>query len=259
MKLTIITINYNHKDGLQRTIDSIVNQTFTDFEWIVVDGGSTDGSRELLEQFQDRFSWWCSEPDKGVYNAMNKGVAHATGEYVNYMNSGDTFTSSTILSEIFSKPRSADVLYGLMVRGTIDGKLNNEILLKPNLNWWDFYNCTFNHQATFTRRELFERYGYFDESYQVLADWRHFAQLICVERCSYEFIPQKVAIYEGNGLSDTQWDKIELEQKRIRQEVYPTITFVDYYQLNRLDLVNRFRFSRWIYKALYHFNKRLCR
>ena len=88
MKLSIITVNLNNRDGLQRTIDSVVSQTFTDYEWIVIDGGSTDGSRELIGQHQDRFAYWCSEPDKGIYNAMNKGIAHAKGEWLQFLNSG---------------------------------------------------------------------------------------------------------------------------------------------------------------------------
>ena len=80
MKLSIITVNYNNREGLQRTIDSVVSQTFRDFEWIVIDGGSTDGSKELIKQYADHFSYWVSEPDKGIYNAMNKGILKATGE-----------------------------------------------------------------------------------------------------------------------------------------------------------------------------------
>ena len=91
MKLSIITINYNNCDGLQKTIDSVIAQTWRDFEWIVIDGGSTDGSKELLEQYKEHFSYWCSEPDKGIYNAMNKGIAKANGDYLNFMNSGDAF------------------------------------------------------------------------------------------------------------------------------------------------------------------------
>lgn len=260
-KLTIITINYNHVDGLKRTIDSIVNQTFTNYEWIVVDGGSTDGSKELIEQFQDHFAWWCSEPDKGVYNAMNKGIAHATGEYVNFMNSGDIFATPTILEEIFSIPHTANVLYGIMTRGTIDGKWNNKPLLKSHINWWDFYYCTFNHQATFTQRDLFMKFGGFDESYHILADWRHFAQLICVEHCSYEYISKIIAIYEGGGISDEVSDQNIKEQRRIRKEVYPTLLDEHIPELRYMDICKRFWFSQkllyllthstnWIYKHI---------
>ena len=85
MKLSIITINYNNKEGLQRTIDSVIGQTWHDFEWIIIDGGSKDGSKELIEQYQQYFAYWCSEPDKGVYNAMNKGIKHAQGEYLLFL------------------------------------------------------------------------------------------------------------------------------------------------------------------------------
>ena len=89
MKLSIITVNLNNRDGLKKTIDSVISQTFKDFEWIVIDGGSTDGSRELIEQYVNHFAYWVSEPDKGVYNAMNKGVKKAKGEYLQFLNSGD--------------------------------------------------------------------------------------------------------------------------------------------------------------------------
>ena len=91
MKLSIITVNLNNLEGLKKTYESVVSQTFTDYEWLVIDGGSTDGSREFIEQHQDKFAYWCSEPDKGIYNAMNKGIVRAKGEYLNFMNSGDYF------------------------------------------------------------------------------------------------------------------------------------------------------------------------
>lgn len=93
MKLSIITVNLNNRDGLKRPIDSVVSQTFTNYEWIVIDGGSTDGSRELIEQYSNHFAYWCNEPDKGIYNAMNKGIAHAKGEWLQFLNSGDVLYS----------------------------------------------------------------------------------------------------------------------------------------------------------------------
>ncbi len=252
MKLTIITINFNHYEGLKRTIDSIVNQTFTDYEWIVVDGGSNDGSKELIEQYQSHLAWWCSESDDGVYNAMNKGIVHASGEYINFMNSGDIFATPTILEEIFNQPHTADILYGIMTRGTIDGEWNNKPLLKPHINWWNFYYCTFNHQATFTKRELFLQYGGFDESYHILADWRHFAQLICVEHCSYEYVPKIIAVYEGGGLSDEVSEQNFLEQKRIRKEIYPALLDEHIQELRYMEICSRFWLSRKLLYVLTH-------
>jgi len=81
-KLSIITINYNNCAGLKRTIDSVVSQSFKDYEWIVIDGGSKDGSKDLIEQYSDSFTYWVSEPDNGIYNAMNKGIEKANGEWM---------------------------------------------------------------------------------------------------------------------------------------------------------------------------------
>ena len=102
MKLSIITINYNNREGLKRTIESVVNQTFTDFEWILIDGGSTDGSKELIEQYSNRFSYWVSEPDNGIYNAMNKGLRAAKGDYLQFLNSGDRLYNAQSLASCFS-------------------------------------------------------------------------------------------------------------------------------------------------------------
>lgn len=254
-KLTIITINFNHKAGLKRTIGSVVNQTFTDYEWIVVDGGSTDGSKELLERYQEHFAWWCSEPDDGVYNAMNKGIKHATGEYINFMNAGDLFASPTILDEILSKPHNADVLYGRMVVGAIDGDEYWSNMMKPRLRWFDFYNCTLNHQSTFTKREMFLKHGLFDESYKVYADWRHFAQIIGVEKVTSEYIPLIISIYEGGGISATQAETCKKELARLRQEVYPTINSGILRELNQLDTILSCKVTKFLFKQLYYSNK----
>ena len=113
MKLSIITVNLNNRDGLQKTIDSVICQTFRDFEWIVIDGGSTDGSKELIEQYADHFAYWVSEPDKGIYNAMNKGIKVAKGEYLQFLNSGDSLWNETTLQGVvpfFSG--TTDIFYG---------------------------------------------------------------------------------------------------------------------------------------------------
>lgn len=256
-KLTIITINFNNKEGLKRTIDSIVNQTFTDYEWIVVDGGSTDGSKDLLEQYKDRFAWWCSEPDKGVYNAMNKGITHATGEYINFMNSGDSFASSTILTEIFLNTHTAEILYGKMARESVDGKINNLAMMKPNIHWWDFYDCTFNHQATFIRTDIFAKYGVYDETYRILADWRHFAELVCIKKVTCEYIPQIVAVYEGGGLSDVKNSLPEI--LRIREELYPMVSQEDITEMKYYEKCNRYWLSRQLYFLLTRGTNRLIR
>ena len=111
-KVSVITVNYNNADGLKRTLESLFAQTFTDYESIVIDGGSTDGSREIIENFADRITYWVSEPDGGIYHAMNKGIRQATGLYYNFMNSGDLFEDPTVLENIFASDPTEDILFG---------------------------------------------------------------------------------------------------------------------------------------------------
>ena len=103
MKLSIITVNYNDAKGLQRTIESVLCQTFHDYEFIVIDGGSTDGSVEVIKRYEKYIDYWVSEQDGGIYPGMNKGLRQAKGEYVNFMNGGDCYHSSDVLEKIFSK------------------------------------------------------------------------------------------------------------------------------------------------------------
>ena len=99
MKFTVITINYNNADGLRQTILSVVGQTCDDYEYVIIDGGSTDGSVEVIKEREDKISYWVSEKDGGIYNAMNKGVKAARGEYLIFMNSGDIFYDNKVLSD----------------------------------------------------------------------------------------------------------------------------------------------------------------
>ena len=238
MRLSIITINYNNRDGLQKTIDSIVPQSFKDFEWIVIDGGSTDGSRELLELYADHFAYWVSEPDKGVYNAMNKGIVRVKGEYVNFMNSGDGFASPTVLEEIFSTSHTADVLYGYMMRGSVGGEVNNLSMMKPNLTWIDFYRDGLPHQATFIKRSLFDKFGLYDENLKAVSDWKFFVNAFVYHKATSEFVPKKVAVYAEGGISDVVGVE---ERKRVEKELFPcamaeTIPIIESY--NRIKRYN---------------------
>ena len=174
MKLSIITINYNNRDGLQKTIDSIVNQTWRDFEWIVIDGGSTDGSKELIEQYKEHFSYWCSEPDKGIYNAMNKGIAKAKGDYLNFMNSGDGFYSPNTLEQVFSIGRNDDILYGDMICKYQDGSCH--IWSYPHkLSLLYLIAGYLGHPASFIKTSLLKENGY-REDYKIVSDWQKFLE-----------------------------------------------------------------------------------
>ena len=244
-KLSIITVNLNNRDGLQRTIDSVVSQTFTDYEWIIIDGGSTDGSRELIEQYQDHFAYWCSEPDKGIYNAMNKGIAHAKGEWLQFLNSGDWLYENTTLEKVFSKEYNAEIIYGMMSRK--DGIPNNQDMMKTTLHWSDFISGSLPHQSTFIRRELFNRIGLYDEKLKAISDWKFFVTAIVCKKTQYLYIPQIISIYEGNGISDI------IGQKERVQEIYnlfPAMMLDDLHKIQTYDYLYSEKFSKIITNGL---------
>ena len=139
---SIITVSYNEVASIRQTLDSIVNQTFKDFELIVVDGGSTDGTKEIIAQYNGLISWWCSEPDKGIYNAMNKGIAHATGKYVNFMNAGDSFFNNDVLQHVYDSRLCPDVIEGHVVR--TDSKTRHKDVYEDlKINDIAYQNCGF--------------------------------------------------------------------------------------------------------------------
>ena len=157
--LSIITINYNNIEGLKKTIESVLMQTYIDFEWIVIDGGSTDGSKELLEKYDDHFSYWVSEKDSGIYPAMNKAISLIKGKYCQFLNSGDLFSSAYALNEVMKNPLFADVHYAnvniiagsdIIEKRTYPSKLTIDFLFRSPLG----------HQATFIRSEIMKNVLY---------------------------------------------------------------------------------------------------
>lgn len=217
MKLSIITINYNNKEGLQKTIDSVVSQTWHDFEWIVIDGGSTDGSKELIEQYQQHFAYWCSEPDKGVYNAMNKGIDKAKGEYMNFMNSGDSFYAKDTLEQVFvNNTPNADMVYGDWAR---DEKGRIVLMKAPKeASLYSFYVDNICHQAMFIKSSAMREKGY-DETYKYYADWARWL-LMMLDNATFQYVPVIVCLYDTQGISSHQVNaEMEAEMQRFRAQV----------------------------------------
>lgn len=248
MLLSIITINYNNLEGLQKTINSVLSQSFRDFEWIVVDGGSTDGSREMIEQNAEHFSYWVSEPDNGVYNAMNKGIKVAKGEYLLFLNSGDWLCDNHVLQTVFRKEHMADILYGYMIEEE-DETVCHAAMMKPVLHWTDFIGNTLPHQATFIRRVLFEKYGLYDESYRIAGDTKFFIKAIVWEKATYEFIPERIAVFQAGGISS---DSMRFEERddRLRNEMFPKMVIDDYKDLVALRRIKNNRVLRKFYTLL---------
>jgi len=226
MKLSIITVNLNNRDGLKKTIDSVLSQTFRDFEWIVVDGGSTDGSRELIEEYSDHFSFWCSEPDKGTYNAMNKGGAYASGEYCLFLNSGDWFASDDVLSHVIPYLNEDDIVYGNWI--TISANNKETFVHAPKVMTLSFlYKCNICHQATFIRKELFQNTNY-NESLKIFSDWE-FNILQAIDGRRFKYIPVTVCVFSLGGISSTMLNTARSEKKQL-ENLYPKLFQEDFCQ-----------------------------
>ena len=211
MKLSIITVNYNNKAGLKKTIDSVIAQTWRDFEWIIIDGGSTDGSKELIEQYQQHFAYWCSEPDKGVYNAMNKGIDKAKGEYLNFMNSGDCFVNASTLQNVFSNKLTSDIVAGPVLLS------NGQRLYQYQENYVRMLVCSaLCHQSSFFKRDLFEHYRY-REDFQLISDWAGLVKWLLFEGKTLQYLDVDVARYDLSGISSNHEEMIN-ERNLLLQE-----------------------------------------
>ncbi len=167
---SIVTINYNNADGLKKTIESVVSQSCQDFEYIVIDGVSLDHSIEVLAHFKNTISTYISEPDHGVYDAMNKGWKLARGEYVLFLNSGDVFADVSVLENVNKViDLSADIVYGCHLWGTNSGERWNP---KKEFRFREVLNHTpISHQATFIKKAQLEKVGGFKTNYKIIADW----------------------------------------------------------------------------------------
>lgn len=190
--ISIITVSYNAVSAIEQTILSVIHQNFEDYEYIIVDGGSTDGTVEIIKKYQDKITLWVSEPDKGIYYAMNKGIGLARGLWVNFMNAGDSFYDLNVFKSIFSIPRITDVIYG-------DNMLCyswSQILLSPDEISKTTQYMVFGHQTTFTRRELLLKY-LFDCSYKIAADYDFFFR-VYRDGHRFEYVPMCVSRFSAS-------------------------------------------------------------
>lgn len=217
MTLSIITINLNNLSGFIKTYNSILSQSFQDFEWIVIDGGSTDGSKEFIKNNEVKFTTWCSEPDGGIYQALNKGVSFSHGEFICFMNAGDCFADGDVLQKTFSKQYSSDILYGNALFVTESSRRLLEYPDFISFNWLRYY--TINHQSSFTRRRVFDKLN-FDTKYKYLADRKFWMQSM-LAGFRFEHLPFTVAHYDFCGFSTQNKDKWEDERVAILEEVIP--------------------------------------
>lgn len=243
MKISVITINYNDRDGLAKTMESVLSQTArlgVDYEYIVVDGGSSDGSAEVMAQYADKLAYGVSEPDGGIFNAMNKGIKAASGDYLNFMNAGDYFAAPDVLERVVKKLDGKDFYIGHQQ----NLKPHTHLIKAPRrISACSLVVQPLPHQATFIRSALLKARGY-NEQFKVIADWEQMVVEFLVNNRTYEQLDFVVACFDTTGLSaraghDGRYE--EERQRMLRETFSPRIIEV---------LVGRSRFDAKVRYAL---------
>lgn len=215
---SIITVCLNEGGTIEQTCESIVSQTCENYEWIVIDGASTDASLAVLDQYRHRITHLKSEPDEGIFDAMNKGVAMAKGDYLVFMNGGDQFASEEVLQWV-AEMKGPNLIYGDAHHDSLEGPLAT---YPDELPKGYFLKNTLPHQATYYHRSLFEKYGLYDTSYRIAGDYDLHVRLHEVVGIDHRHIPKPLAIYRLAGISsDPHYRKLrKLENHRVRMRYF---------------------------------------
>ena len=247
MKYSIITVNYNNKNGLRKTIESVIHQSFRDFEYIVIDGGSTDGSADVLKEYDAQIDYWVSEPDKGIYNAMNKGIGMAAGDYLQFLNSGDSLVSDDItmrMTEALKSKEYPSILYGNMLKDMSGGKvMRDKGFAGKSISFLGFYTGSLNHPSSYIQKSLFEKYGCYDENLKIVSDWKWFLQAIILGGEKPVYVDMDVTLFDMNGISEKNKVLDKTERRRVLNEMIPSTILTDYdrwaLSINRMRRLER--------------------
>ena len=287
MQLSIITINYNNAEGLRKTLASVASQTYVEIEHIIIDGGSTDNSVEVIREYEASLASrlcgvpenarddlgcssplasrlkWISEKDSGIYNAMNKGIRMATSEYIQILNSGDILSDANVtqrmieyLEQINSQhEKPIGILYGNMIKVNAAG----EIVGKSGYTEYSlrqFYSSTLNHDCAYIRAVLFEEYGLYDESLKIVSDWKWYLQAIGLGRVKPEYVDIDVTIFDDGGISETNLELRNKERRQVLEELLPPAVLWDY-DTHAFEMEQMNRLRRWKLYPLVYFMERV--
>ena len=194
--ITVVTVVYNGEATLEQTIQSVVNQSYVNVEYIIVDGASTDSTLDIIKKYEDKIDYWQSEPDKGIYDAMNKGIGLASGEWINFMNAGDFFFENEVISKIVGYCEHNTKLYGDYYNLT-----EKKMISQANLQ--NLFLRNINHQTIFYCSKYLKNTS-FNLKYKILADWELNLRLFAKNK--FDYFPITIANYEGAGISTTKTD-----------------------------------------------------
>ena len=258
MILSIITINRNNAAGLEKTLQSVAAQTFKEFEYVVVDGASTDGSVEVIKRYESKFAHlkWISEPDKGIYNAMNKGIRMASGDYIQILNSADCLAAPEVTERLLAeleRQGNPAILYGNMVKCFPDGRrMVDKCFAGQEITMLGMFTGTLNHDPAYIRRDLFEKYGYYDESLKIVSDWKWYLQAIILGGEKPQYVDMDVTLFDMTGISETNKELDGAERKQVLEQLFPRTVLADYERFAfPIDQIKRLQRHPWAYKVVW--------
>lgn len=223
IKISIITINYNNSKGLRKTLSSVVSQTFSNFELVVIDGNSIDGSKIILEEFKSNINYIVSEPDNGIYQAMNKGIQAAKGVYLFFLNSGDDLVHDNALSEAAKHLKDEDLVYF-----NINRLKDNQLTVKEvpsKMSFFYLHNDTIPHQSIFIKKELFNKVGLYDESLKLVSDWKFIITALIKYDASYKHVSEVFSNFYEGGVSSSKgsFEAMEKERQLVLNQEFPVL------------------------------------
>ena len=264
MKLSVITINRNNSAGLEKTMQSVASQTFKELEYIVVDGASTDGSVEVIKKIEPRFAHlkWVSEPDSGIYNAMNKGLRMASGDYIQILNSGDCMAADDVIERMLNALETAgkpSILYGNMVKCFPDGhRLVDRSFEGEDITMLGMFTGTLNHDPAYIRRDLFEKYGYYDESLKIVSDWKWYVEAVILGGEKPQYVDLDVTLFDMTGISETHLDLCKEERNKVLADLFPKAVLADYERYAfPIEQMQRLQRHPWAYKLVWFIERAL--
>ena len=253
-------------------MESVCSQSSREFEYIIIDGGSTDGSVEVIRSFSSiplgvysdieipkiphapctmPIVYWISEPDRGIYNAMNKGIQVTRGEYCQFLNSGDRLASKNVVEKMLGTLPDCGIYYGNMLKQMPKGKIFRDTCEEGKLTMLSFYRGSLNHSPAFIRRCLFEKYGLYDETLRIVSDWKWYLNVIGIHNVSLQYINFDVTCYDMNGISNTDKELENQERRNVLEELLPANILADYdshwRNIEQASRINRYKITKVVY------------
>ncbi|MDR1737562.1 MAG: glycosyltransferase [Candidatus Symbiothrix sp.] len=230
---------------------SIVSQNYNDFEYLIIDGASTDTSKSVIKKYADKITYWISEPDSGIYNAMNKGIRRAKGDYLLFINSGDTLYNTDVLSDIFEQvaaKNEPELVYGDLQR-VFPGAHTDIVSMPKTVTMFRMIYSTLAHPVTFIKKDLFDKYGLYREDLRIVSDWVFFLKLIIERNVSQLHLPIVVASFDMSGISNLNYADTEAEREKALNSMFSA-------EMLRI-LHNFHRYERFYNKKIFVFMRQI--